>query len=133
MRLPVDVIDGISDRRSDADQADALDSQQIDDVIRSVDEDHLEIVHVGIHRHVILAEIGVNDAAEVDRSASPPVPCRCPIPRTLPMIWSYDAVLVLRMRPAAGRADDAGDPDHAELLVHFSFGEYTGMRISCIR
>src|SRR5450631_1624858 len=105
MRLPVDVIDGSSDRRSDADQADlaeALDSQQIDDVIRSVDEDHLEIVHVGIHGHVILAAIGVNDAAEVDRSASPPVPCRCPIPRTLPMIWSYDAVLVLRMRPAAG-------------------------------
>ena len=29
-----------------------------------IDEDDVDVVHVGIHRHMILGDIGVHDAAE---------------------------------------------------------------------
>ena len=49
-------------------------------VVRLVDEDHLDLVHVGVHRHVVLGDVGVHDAAElvidqrllVQRHADPP-------------------------------------------------------------
>jgi len=62
------VIDRVGDRRRNTDDADlhqALDAQRVDDRIRLVDEDHLDVVHVGVHRYVVLGDIGVHDAAEV--------------------------------------------------------------------
>jgi hypothetical protein len=46
------VIDRVGDRRRDPDDADlanALDSERIDDRVRLLDEDHLDVVYVGIH------------------------------------------------------------------------------------
>ena len=33
-------------------------------VVRLVDEDHLDIVDVGVHRHMIFGDVGIHDAAE---------------------------------------------------------------------
>ena len=42
-------------------------------VLVLVDEDHVDIVDVGVHRHVVLGEIVVHEAAElVVEHASPP-------------------------------------------------------------
>src|SRR6266446_8597588 len=40
----------------DADLTETLDAQRLDDLIRFVDEDHLDAVHVRIYGHMILGE-----------------------------------------------------------------------------
>ena len=54
----------------DADLAEPLQAERIA-VVRLVDEDHLDVVHVGVHRHVVFGDVGVHDAAEavIDRLA----------------------------------------------------------------
>ena len=61
------VIDRIRDRRrgaDDADLADAFDAERIDLVVLLLDEDHVDCVYVGIHRHVIVGEIVGHEAPE---------------------------------------------------------------------
>jgi hypothetical protein len=61
------VIDRIRDRRRDADDANLaqpLDAERIDDVVRLIDEDHLDVVHVGVHRDMIFGNVRIHDAAE---------------------------------------------------------------------
>ena len=125
------VIDGIGDCRGDADDADladALDAERIDDVVRLVDENHLYVVNVGVHRDMVFGDIGVHDAPE------------CMIDQRLLVQRHADAaddgahdlaVRGLGIEDAAGgdRADDAGDTDHADLLVDLHFGEHGGMRV----
>src|SRR5436190_24317467 len=58
------VIDRVGYRRRDTDDsdlADAFDAERIDDVVRLVDEDHLDVVYVGVHRHMILGDVGVRN------------------------------------------------------------------------
>ena len=120
------VIDRIGDRRrdpDDADLADALDAERIDDRVRLVDEDHLDVVDVGVHRHVVFGEIGIHDPAElvvdqgflVQRHAD-----------------AHDHAaqdlaargLGIEDAPGGNGADHARDPDDAELLVDLDLREY---------
>src|SRR4051812_14660768 len=48
----------------DADLPDALDAERIDGFVPLVDEDDLDVVHVCVHRDMILGDVGVHDAAE---------------------------------------------------------------------
>ena len=106
----------------------ALDAERIDDVVLLVDEDHLDVVHVGIHRHMILGDVGIHDATEavvdqrflVQRHADAPDHA------------AHDlAVRGLGVQDAPGRdrADDASDADDAELLVHLHLGKDRRMRV----
>ncbi len=85
-------------------------------------------MHVGIHRYVVLGDVGVHDPAEfvidqrflVQRHADAP----------------HDAAHDLAVRgfgvqDASGgdRADNAGNADDAELLVHLHLGEDRRMRV----
>ena len=65
-RTPGRVEYRIGDRRrcaDDADLADALDAQRVEMSLALVDENHLDVVHVGIHRHMIFGEVVVDGAA----------------------------------------------------------------------
>ena len=65
-RLSGGVIDRIGDRGGDTDDADlaqALHAEPVA-VVRLLDENHLDVVYVGVHRHMILGDVGVHDAAE---------------------------------------------------------------------
>ena len=60
------VVDRVRNCRRNADGADfaqPLDSKRIDELVRLVDEDHLDILHVRIRRYVLFA-VGIHDAAE---------------------------------------------------------------------
>jgi len=64
----------------------AFDSERIDSAIRFFNEDDLDVVHVGIHRHMVLGNVRVHYATEgvVDQRLSWRA---MPIPQTtLPMI-----------------------------------------------
>ena len=98
----------------------ALDAHRIDHLVRLFDEDHLNVVDVGIHRHMILGDVGIHDAAEgvidqrflVQRHADAPDHA------------AHDlAARRLGVENAASRhrTDNAGDTDDAELLVHLHF------------
>ena len=125
------VIDRIGDRRGDADNADfadALDAERIDQVVRLVDEDDLDIVHIGIHGHVVFGDVGVHDAAEIM------IDQRLLVQRHADSAddGAHDlAVRRLGVEDAAGRdrADHAGDADHAELFVDLHLGENRRVRI----
>src|SRR6516225_5011732 len=61
------VVDRVGNRRRDTDNADlaqAFDPERIDRLIRLVDKDYLDIVHVGVHRHMIFGDVGIHDAAK---------------------------------------------------------------------
>src|SRR6516225_3486836 len=58
-RVPDSICDGARSA-GDADLADALDAERIDMRVVLFDEDRLERGDVGVHRHMILAEIGVH-------------------------------------------------------------------------
>ena len=97
--------------------------------VRLVDEDHLDVVHVGIHRHMILGDVGVHDAAEAVIDQRLLVQRHADAPHHA----AHDlAVRGLGIQDAAGRdrADDAGDADDAELLVHLHLGEDRRMRVA---
>src|SRR5204862_5113298 len=54
------VIDRVGDRRGDADDANLaqpLDAEWIDDLVRLVDEDHLGVVYVGVHRDMVFGNV----------------------------------------------------------------------------
>ncbi len=77
------VIDRVRDRRrraGDADLADALRADGVDDRVGLVDRDDLDRGHVQVHRHVVVGEIARDHAAgPADRARSPRAgPCRCP-------------------------------------------------------
>ena len=60
------MIDRVGNRRGDADDPDLakpLDAERVG-VVRLVHEDDLDVVHVGVHRYVVLGNIGSDDAAE---------------------------------------------------------------------
>src|SRR4051812_39324959 len=61
------VIDGVCDRRRDADNADfanALDAERVDVRVRLVDEDHVDVANICVHRNVVLGDIRIHDPAE---------------------------------------------------------------------
>src|SRR5262245_63806814 len=61
------VVNRVRNCRRDADNADlaeALDAERIDGVIRLVNEDDLDVVHVSVHWDMILGDVGIHDAAE---------------------------------------------------------------------
>src|SRR6516164_4178151 len=61
------VINRVCNRSRHADNADLaepLDAERIDGVVRLVDEDDLDVVHVGVHRDMIIGDVGIDDAAE---------------------------------------------------------------------
>jgi hypothetical protein len=62
------MIDGVGDggRNSDnSNLAHAFDSHRVDLAARLFDEDNLDVVHVGMHRHMVLGNVRVHHAAEV--------------------------------------------------------------------
>src|SRR4029077_11299686 len=62
------VIDRVGDGGGDTDDTNltyALDAERIDAVIDLIDEDHPDVVHVGIHGHMILGDVGIHDATEI--------------------------------------------------------------------
>ena len=61
------VINRVGDRRGNADDADlaqAFDAEAIDNRVGLFHEDHFDVVHVGIHRHMVLSNVGVHDPPE---------------------------------------------------------------------
>ncbi|PAV66102.1 hypothetical protein WR25_17473 [Diploscapter pachys] len=61
------VLHGIGYRCSDTNDADlahTLGAQFIDDVVRLVNEDNLDVTDIGVHRHVILRQVVVHEAPE---------------------------------------------------------------------
>ena len=124
---------GDSTRRAgDADIADALNAKRVYFVILLFDEDDLDIVYVGIHRHVILGNVGVHDTPEimivdglfVQRHSDPADHGTHDLARRR-----------LGIQNASGRdgADHTGHPDHAELFVDFQFHKYRRMRVARVR
>src|SRR5262249_31381484 len=105
----------------DADLAEALDPQRIA-VVRLVDEDDLDIMHVSMHRHVIFRDIGIHDAAEpvIDRRFLMQRHADSPDYATEDL-----AARRLHVQDASSRdgGDNASDADPAQLLVHVHFGE----------
>src|SRR3981081_4716196 len=62
------VKDRVGDGRGgahDADLADALDAERIDQRVLLLDEDHVDVVNIRIHRHMIFGETVIHDAAEL--------------------------------------------------------------------
>ena len=61
------VMDRVGDGGGNADDADLahpLDAEWIDDAVRLVDEDDIDVVHVGVHRDMIFGNVRIHDAAE---------------------------------------------------------------------
>lgn len=113
------MVDGIGDRCRDpdnADFADALGAQPADDAVVLFDEDHLDVVDVGVDRYVVLGVVVVHEATErvigmgllVQRLAYSPddaagdLATRC---------------LRVDYAPGCNRADHPGDANGAEILV----------------
>src|SRR5262245_28112371 len=62
------MMDGVGDGGPNSDNsnlAHALDSHQVNLAVRLFDEDGLDVVHVGMHRHMVLGNVRVHHAAEV--------------------------------------------------------------------
>ena len=98
-------------------------------LVRLVDEDHLDVVHVGIHRHMVLGDVGVHDAAEAVIDQRLLVQRHADAPHHA----AHDlAVRGLGVEDAPGRdrVDDARDADDAELLVDLHLGEDRRMRVA---
>ena len=120
---------GAHPHSGDADLAHALDAERIDVRILLVDQDRLERGHVGVHRHVVFAEVGVHgppgarihDGLFVQREADAP---------------DHPAVILARHQPriddAPGRegADEPRAADLPEVGVDLHLGEdrAVGMR-----
>ena len=120
------MIDRIGDRRRgphDADLAYAFDAERIDLVILLLNEDHVDRMYVGIHRHVILGKTMIHEAPEpmigrgllVQRHAD----ASDHGPENL-------AAGNLGIENAAGRhrADHARDPNDPELRIDPHLGEH---------
>jgi len=61
------VVDGIGDRcrdPHDPDLAESFHPERVDQGIRFVDEDHLDVVDVGVNRHMVLGDVVVDDPAK---------------------------------------------------------------------
>ena len=114
-----------------ADLAYALYSERIDDVVRLVDEDDIDVVHVGVHRHVVFGNIGVHDAAEMVIDQRLLVQRHADAPHHA----AHDLAarrLGVEDAPGRDRVDDAGDADHAELFVDLHLGEDRRMGVAGI-
>src|SRR5262249_1817045 len=124
------MMDRVGDRRRDADDADhahTLDAEWIA-IVRLVDKDHPDVVHIGVHRHMILGDVGVHDAAEavidqrllVQGHTDPPGHAAEDL-----------ATGGLRVQDASGgdRADHARDAYDTQLLVHFHLGKHRRMYV----
>src|ERR1700686_2211406 len=88
-----------------------------------VDEDHLDIGHVGVHREMIFGNVCIHDAAKSVVEESFLVQRHSDAPHYA----AHDlAGRGLGVQDASGRdrADDSGDSDYAELLIDFHVGEY---------
>ena len=124
------VEDGVGDGRRDADHpelAHALDAERVDDLVVFLDEHRLDIVDVGVDRHVIVLQVRVHDppVAVIDfgrllqRHADAPD-------------HAADLLAVRRLRVddlAAGRdLDGARDADGAQVRVHLHFDELRAVR-----
>src|SRR5262245_17648825 len=125
------VEDGVGDRRRyahDADFAQSLGAERVDDRIVLFDEDHINLIYVGVHGDVILRQIVVYETSEVlvhhalffqrhadapDNAAHNLTPGRLGIQDT----------------PAGDGADDARDADYAQVLIDFHLREDCRMRI----
>jgi hypothetical protein len=118
------VVHRIRNCRRDADNADLaepLDAEQIT-VVRLVDKDDPDVVDVRVHWHMIIGDVGIDDAAE------PVIDQRFLVQRhtDTPDHAAQDlAARGLRVQdaPCGNRADDARDADHAELLVNLHLDE----------
>ena len=105
------VIDCIDDRRRDADDADfaqPLDAERIDDVVRLVDEDHFDVVHVGVHWDMIFGNVRIHDAAEfvIDQLWSAIEALPDPEPQPDPKRPSKQDVVIAMLRQPEGATVD---------------------------
>src|SRR6185312_16953745 len=116
----------------DADFAEALDAERIDDFVRFLDEDDIDVVHVGIHGHVVFGNVGVHDASEavveqrflVQRHADAPDHAA-----------HHLAVGGLAIEDAAGGdgIDHAGHADDAKIFIHLDLREDGGVDVARVR
>src|SRR5262245_50963244 len=62
------VVDGVGNRgrhSDDADLAQPLGAERVDELVLFGDEDHFEVVHVGVHRDVVVREAVSHKAAKL--------------------------------------------------------------------
>src|SRR6476646_9173319 len=126
------MIDGIGDGSGYSDNTDlahALDSERVDDVVRLIDEDDLDVLYVGVHRHMILGDVGVHNATEgviIKRflmEGHADTPYDAPHDLTGGGLRIDDA-------PGGNRIDNACHADDPKLLVHLHFGEDRRVRVA---
>src|SRR5262245_24810440 len=96
---------------------DALDSKGIDDVVRFVDENDLDILHVGVHRHMVFGDVGVHDTPKfmIDQRLFVESHADAPHNAAHDLTGSR-----FRIDDTPGRdcINDARDTDYAKLLIH---------------
>src|SRR5262245_8212250 len=128
------MIHGIGDGRGNPDSANfahALDSNRVDDVVGLINEHDFDVLHVGVHRHVVFGDVGVHDAAEFVVDQRFLVESHADAPHNA----SHDltgSCLRIDDAPGGDRVHDAGYPDDADLLVHLHFGENCRVRVACM-
>src|SRR5207245_3648327 len=126
------MIDRVGDRSRHADNADlaeALDAERIDDLVRLLDEDDVDVVHIGIHGHVVFGNVGVHDASEavveqrflVQRHADAPDHAAHDL--AVGGLWVEDAA-------SGDGIDHAGHAYDAKFFIHLDLREDGGVDIA---
>ena len=119
------MINRVGNRRRNADDADLaqpLDAHRVDDVVLLIDEDHLDVVDVGIHRHMILGDVGIHDPAEAVVDERFLVQRHTHAPDHTAHHLTVRGLKV-EDTSRSDRADEPSDAYDPQLLVHFYFGK----------
>src|SRR5262249_29300345 len=128
------VIDRVRDGGADADNADlaqALGAEGIDDLVVLIDEDHVDVMHVRVHREVIVREIVSHEAADGVVEHAFFLECHADTPDDRPDDLAASG-LGTQDAAAGNRANDPSDRHRAELFVNPDFREDGRVAIECV-
>src|SRR5262245_16105054 len=126
------VIDSIGDSSRNSDNtnlAHAFDSQRVNSSIRLFNEDDPDILHISVHWHMVLGDVGVHNATEIVVDQRLFMEGHADSPDHAPHDLTGGG---FRIDDATGRdrVNNTRYADGAELLVHLHFGEDRRVRVA---